>query len=86
MLGRREKKNKKDNPSLKDRNKAFVCTMNGPFEMNIENYGALGDYSEKKIVLHAWKCTLVIEGDRLLIDYFTDIDMKITGRIRSVRF
>ena len=86
MPSRREKKDKrkKDNPSIKDRSRAFVCTMNGPYEVNIENYGSLGDYNEKRIVLHAWKCTIVIEGERLLIDYFTDIDMKITGRIRSI--
>ena len=88
-MGLMRKKSKRDEeqkrrPSVKDRNRAFVCTMNGPHEVYIENYGSLGDYSEKKVVLHACKSILTIEGEGLLIDYFTDIDMKITGRIRAI--
>ena len=84
---KKEKTEKKEKlPSFRDRNQAFVCTMNGPYELNIENFGSLGDYSEKRIVLHPWKSTITIEGERLLIEYFSDIDMKITGRIRSLDF
>lgn len=60
--------------------------MNGTGELNIENYGSLGDYNEEKIVLHCYKCKMVIEGERLLIEYFTDIDMRITGNIHSIHF
>lgn len=73
-------------PSLKDSRKAFVCTMSGTQELNIENYGSLGDYNEKKIILHCYKCRMVIEGEKLLIEYFTDIDMRITGKIHSIHF
>lgn len=85
------KKKKKENQegvrtSVKDRRRAFVCTMNGTGELNIENYGLLGDYNEEKIVLHCYNCRMVIEGERLLIEYFTDIDMRITGKIHSIHF
>ena len=75
---------KKDNPSLIERNQAFFCTINGPYEMNIENYGSLLDYSSRKVVLHAARSILTVDGEDLLIDYFTDIDMKISGKIFSV--
>jgi len=77
-------KKKEERPSSSDMNKTFVCTVDGPYEMYIENYGTLGDYHDDKIVLHAWKSTLIIEGERLLIEYFTDLEMKITGRIHSI--
>ena len=79
---------KKENgkPSWKENHRAFVCTMNGTRELQIENYGSLGDYDEEKIVLHCYQCKMVIEGERLCIEYFTDIDMRITGRVHSVQF
>lgn len=55
-------------------------------EYSIENYGSLGDFSDKKIVLNCYKCKMIIEGEGLLIEYFTDVDMKITGHIHSIHF
>ena len=46
----------------------------------------LGDFSDKKIVLNCYKCKMIIEGEGLLIEYFTDVDMKITGHIHSIHF
>lgn len=87
MFGRKKKEpDRSPRSSLKENRQAFVCTMQGTGEINIENYGTLGDYSEEKIVLHGYRCKMTIEGERLLIDYFTDIDMKITGKIRSIHF
>ena len=81
-------KKKKENcgPSWRESRRPFVCTMNGTGELQIENYGSLGDYNEEKIVLHCHQCKMVIEGERLCIEYFTDIDMRVTGRVRSVHF
>jgi len=85
MFWHKNNKTLKDHPSIADRERSFVCTMHGPFELFIENYGSLGDYDEEHIVLQAWKSTLIIEGERLFIEYFTDIDMKVTGRIRRLQ-
>ncbi|MCI6859433.1 MAG: YabP/YqfC family sporulation protein [Eubacterium sp.] len=68
------------------RNKEVVCTVNGTREIFIENYGSLGDFTDGKIILHCFRCDLVIEGKGLVIEYFTDMDMKITGCIQSIRF
>lgn len=69
-----------------ERKQSFVCSVNGTKEISIENYGSLGDFSEKRIVLNCYKCKMVIEGENLLIEYFTDVDMKITGRIHAIYF
>ena len=69
-----------------ERKSPFVCSVNGAKEISIENYGSLGDFSDKKIVLNCYKCKMIIEGEGLLIEYFTDVDMKITGHIHSIHF
>jgi len=87
VFGKKKKDEKRDSgPSLKEKHHAFLCTLQGTGEINIENYGSLGDYGDKKIVLHGYKQQMIIEGEKLLIEYFTDVDMRITGRIHSVRF
>ena len=69
-----------------ERKSPFVCSVNGAKEISIENYGSLGDFSDEKIVLNCYKCKMIIEGEGLLIEYFTDVDMKITGHIHSIHF
>ena len=64
MFWHRNNKTPKDHPSFTDRERGFVCTMHGPFELFIENYGSLGDYDENHIVLKTWKSTLIIEGQK----------------------
>lgn len=87
MPGRKKKMAKEEKkPSFRDNQKAFLCTVNGTREINIENYGTLGDFSENKIVLNCYKCKMIIEGDHLRIEYFTDVDMRIIGRIHSIHF
>ncbi len=87
MFGKKKKDEKKDSgSSLKEKHHAFLCTLQGTGEINIENYGSLGDYSDKKIILNGYKQQMIIEGEKLLIEYFTDVDMHITGRIRAVHF
>ena len=34
-----------------ERKSPFVCSVNGAKEISIENYGSLGDFSDKKIVI-----------------------------------
>ena len=72
MFGKKREKKENGKPSWKENHRAFVCTMNGTRELQIENYGSLGDYDEEKIVLHCYQCKMVIEGERLCIEYFTD--------------
>lgn len=72
--------------SFPGRDREMVCTVSGTREVCVENYGSLGDFSEEKIILNGYKSRMVVEGERLGIEYFTDVDMKITGRLRAIRF
>lgn len=61
-------------------------TLTGNREVWIENYKGLLEYSNTVILLQAKNCKLLIEGKALNIDYYTNEDMKISGRILSVKY
>ena len=61
-------------------------TLTGNREVWIENYTGLLEYSNSAILLQAKTCKLLIEGKNLNIDYYTNEDMKISGRILSVKY
>ncbi len=86
MFKRKKNEKSEKSSSLRELDKSFVCIMNGPFELNIENYGSLGDYNEKRVFLMFKRKKREKSEKPLSVDYFTDIDMKITGRIRLIRF
>ncbi|MDO5147214.1 MAG: YabP/YqfC family sporulation protein [Eubacteriales bacterium] len=83
---RKKKKSAAQASSFLENRKSFVCTMCGQRELDIENYGTLGNYDERCVVLHGHKATMIIEGEGLLVEYFTDVDMRVTGYIHSIRF
>ena len=61
-------------------------TVMGNREIWIENYKGLLEYTGTSIVLQAKTCKLQVEGKCLTIDYYTNEDMKISGRILSVKY
>ncbi len=65
---------------------ATIVTINGTKELNVENYRGLAEYDDNKIVVQGKKCIIVIEGQKLKIEYFSNIDMKIKGVIKSVEY
>ncbi len=65
---------------------AMKVTMTGSSEAWIENYRGLLEYTEKLILLQGKTCQVSFEGTGLSIDYYTNEDMKISGRIECVRY
>lgn len=61
-------------------------TITGNREIWIENYKGLLEYSNTSIVLQAKNCKVQLEGKSLTIDYYTNEDMKVTGRIQCVKY
>lgn len=61
-------------------------TLIGYREIWIENYKGILEYSPETILLQGKNCKVQIVGKRLVIDYYTNEDMKITGRILSVNY
>lgn len=52
----------------------------------IENYKKILIYTDTLVKLQAKTCKVIIQGSRLMIEYYTDEEMKITGMLRSVEF
>lgn len=61
-------------------------TLTGNREVWIENYKGLLEYTNTSIVLQAKNCKVQFEGKCLSIDYYTNEDMKLTGRITCIRY
>ena len=65
---------------------ASIVTVTGNSEAFIENYKGMIEYTDENILLQGKTCRIAIEGKRLTIDYYTNEDMKISGRIESVSY
>lgn len=61
-------------------------TLTGDSEAWIENYKGILEYTEECVILQAKGCRVCFEGTRLLIDYYTNEDMRISGCIQGVRY
>ena len=65
---------------------ASIVTVTGNSEAFIENYKGMIEYTDENILLQGKTCRIAIKGQRLMIDYYTNEDMKITGRITDVSY
>ena len=65
---------------------ASIVTITGNTEVFVENYKGILEYSTELIILQGKNCKIELTGKRLNIVYYTNEDMKITGRIANVRY
>lgn len=65
---------------------AIRITLTGNYEAWVENYRGILEYTGQCILLQAKTCQVRVEGENLVIDYYTNEDMKITGCITSIRY
>ena len=65
---------------------AAIVTITGNVEAFIDNYKVILEYNTESIVLQGKNCKICFEGKQLSIDYYTNEDMKISGRIDAVRY
>jgi sporulation protein YqfC len=65
---------------------ASIVTVTGNTEAFIENYKGMIEYTDENILLQGKTCRIAIQGKRLAIEYYTNEDMKITGRISNVSY
>lgn len=61
-------------------------TLTGNREVCIENYKGLLEYTNQSILLQGKTCKVQFEGKGLNIDYYTNEDMKLTGRITCIKY
>ena len=63
-----------------------IVTIVGEFEINIENYRGIIEYTETLIRIKVKSGQIKITGKRLQIEYYTNDDMMITGRIEKIEY
>ncbi len=65
---------------------ASVVTMLGDFEVCIENYRGILEYTDTLIRVQTKGKQIRLCGKRLQMEYYTNDEMKITGKICSIEF
>ncbi len=65
---------------------ASIVTVTGNLEAFVENYKGMIEYTSESILLQGKTCKICIQGKKLSIDYYTNEDMKISGRIKCVQY
>ncbi|MEJ8733249.1 sporulation protein YqfC [uncultured Clostridium sp.] len=65
---------------------ASVITVLGTSEVCIENYRGILEYTENLIRVQTKERRIKLSGKHLQIAYYTNDEMKITGRIQTIEF
>jgi sporulation protein YqfC len=65
---------------------AAVLTVTGRSEAYIENYRGIIEYTSERIRLQTKTCQMMLSGEGLHIDYYTEDEMKISGQIGEIRY
>lgn len=65
---------------------APILTVTGNSQLRLENYKGIIEYTGCLIRIQAKNCRIHIEGTGLNIDYFTDDEMVVSGRILDVHY
>lgn len=65
---------------------AVMITAIGRGQVLVENYKGIIEYNTEKIRLQTKNCQVTIEGKRLMVEYYTNEEMKITGFIHGILY
>ena len=65
---------------------ASIITAYGNNHVFIENYRGITEYNDKYIKIQGKNCRIIIKGEHLVINFYTDNDMRIDGIINDVNF
>ena len=63
---------------------AVILTATGRSQILVENYKGIIEYTREKIRLQTKGCQVTIIGSRLMIEYYTNEEMKITGYVQGI--
>ena len=65
---------------------AVIVTAMGRGQVLVENYKGIIEYTREKIRLQTKTCQVTIQGKGLLVEYYTNEEMKITGCIQGILY
>lgn len=65
---------------------AAVVTVLGDFEVCIENYRGITEYTENLVRVQTKGGQIRLCGKRLQVEYYTNDEMKVTGKIDTLEF
>ena len=65
---------------------SVIITAMGRNQVLIENYKGIIDYTREKIRLQTKNCQVSVVGKRLVVEYYTNEEMKITGLIQGILY
>lgn len=65
---------------------AVIITAMGRGQVLIENYKGIIDYTREKIRLQTKNCQVSVVGKQLVVEYYTNEEMKITGFIEGILY
>lgn len=58
----------------------------GVKSIRVENYKGIIEYTQQRIKLQISEGKILIEGERMQIDYCTDVELHISGWIKLVKY
>lgn len=65
---------------------ASIISITGNKELLIENYRGIITYNDTKMLIQGRNDKICICGENLKIDYYTNEDMKVCGKISNIQF
>ncbi len=65
---------------------ASMMTVTGNYDIWIENYKGILEYTADRIVIQGKQKRITITGKKISISYYNDTDCLITGYIESIQF
>ena len=65
---------------------AVIITAMGRNQVLVENYKGIIEYTREKIRLQTKNCQVTIQGKQLVVEYYTNEEMKITGFIQGISY
>ena len=65
---------------------AVIITAMGRSQVLVENYKGIIEYTREKIRLQTKNCQVTVQGKQLVVEYYTNEEMKITGFIQGISY
>lgn len=63
-----------------------ILTILGDMELSMENYSGIIEYTDNIIRIRTKNGQIIVCGKMLRINYYTNDEMKIYGRVDSIEF